>query len=138
MPTYTIVTAEHKKDLQLDHGEFKVYSLILQGEDKPVELKQKAASPPPAQGMRLDGTIEDGPYGKVFKKEFQARGGFGGAPDPKREARIVRQHSQEMAIYWFEVLKRHDMLTPEQQAKGARYVIDLADFFQADAMKDRA
>ena len=100
MPTYTIVTAEHKKDLQLDHGEFKVYSLILQGEDKPVELKQKAASAPPAQGQRIDGTIEDGPYGKVFKKEFAPRTG-GGGKSPKESAQIARMNAQTQALkYW--------------------------------------
>ena len=138
MSVYTVESASVKKTLQLDHGEFTVYTVTLQGHGD-VELKQKASSPAPAQGASLTGTIEDTQYGRVFKKEFQPRPGGGGyQPDPAKEARIVRQHSQQMAIYWFEILKRHDMLTPEQQAKGARYLIDLTDFFQADAMKERA
>ena len=100
MATYTIVTAEHKKDLTLDHGDFKVYALSLQGQDGTVELKQKAASPPPAQGQRIDGTIEDGPYGKVFKKEFAPRTG-GGGKSPKESAQIARMNAQTQALkYW--------------------------------------
>lgn len=70
-----------------------------------VEWSRKATSAAPSQGQTVDGSIaENGNYGLKFKKASGGGGGGGGwgggsrPEDPKRNARIVRQHSQSCAL----------------------------------------
>lgn len=69
-------------------------------------------------GQSYFGTITENQYGKMFKKEKPQQGSTttaGGANhrdwkpeserDPERSARILRQHSQEMALRWIHETK---------------------------------
>lgn len=100
MPDYKVITAEHKKDVTTDKGAFQVIALALDanGVIEGAEWFAKKTTAIPAPGDILTGTLEQSQYGKKFKR---APAGFGGGPrqeDPKRQAMIVRQHSQTAAI----------------------------------------
>lgn len=101
----TVKAIESKRDKELaGKGSFHSYKLTVEEngtEHTGVELFQKADSIPPSVGQQIDGTLEDGPYGKKIKKA-QRLGGPGGGGfrprDPKESAAIQHQHSQEMAV----------------------------------------
>lgn len=60
------------------YGQMVSYKLKLEGVDAPVELGQKTTTPAPQAGATLSGHVEDGPYGKKFKKEQAQFGGGSG------------------------------------------------------------
>lgn len=62
------------RDYETKFGAMKSYKIMLDGGEV-VELSQKASTPAPTVGQELEGHIEEGQYGKKFKKEFQ-QGGF--------------------------------------------------------------
>jgi hypothetical protein len=67
-----------------------------------VEWSKKQGSPPPQIGETVDCTVDtEAQYGPKLKVNFQ-QGGFGGGGGnrmtPEREAQIIRQHSQHMAL----------------------------------------
>ena len=97
-------------------GKFNAYRCSLKGPDgnstENVEVNYKVqadgSAKTPAVGDTLTGDIQSGPevkYGPKFKKA-QVGGGFGGGGGggggsrwtPEREASVIRQHSQHMAI----------------------------------------
>lgn len=98
--TYTIklVTPE-VRDYSTQYGDMKSYKLILNEmydpnlsdfEQTVVELSQKASTPAPKVGDKLEGTVDmSGQFGPKFKKDYAggARPGGGGGPtrtsDPK-------------------------------------------------------
>jgi hypothetical protein len=99
MPTYAVTAAEEKKRVDGKYGPMVVFNLRLKGPDgieHTAEWFTKATTPLPAPGTSLEGDLEDGQYGKSFKKAKPANG-FGGR-EPRDSGRIERQHSQEMAI----------------------------------------
>ena len=104
MPTFTVKSAQHRRAVTNQHGDFQVIGLTLvngDGEPKGVEWFTKATTPIPEEGATLEGTIENGQYGPVFKKAKPAfNGGGGRGRDPKESAQIVQQHSQEMALLY--------------------------------------
>jgi hypothetical protein len=99
MPTYAVTAAEEKKRVDGKYGPMVVFNLRLKGPDgieHTAEWFTKATTPLPAPGTSLEGDLEDGQYGKSFKKAKPANG-FGGR-EPRDSGRIERQHSQEMAL----------------------------------------
>src|SRR4051812_39660882 len=103
--TYTVVSARHKKTVDGQHGPLQIIALILQDTNGPVDAEwaTKPETPVPTEGQQLEGTLESGPYGLKFKRTPAASFGVGGGgggwrDDPERERRIVRQHSEHMAL----------------------------------------
>lgn len=101
MSTLKVQKVDHKKSF--DWG--NVYAVIgeLDGELETVEIGAKEANAPKV-GDILEGTVEDGPYGKKFKKDrplgFAGRsGGFAPRPeDPEKQKMIVRQNALGNAV----------------------------------------
>ena len=102
----------------------------------------------PQPGDTVTGDIEDGPevkYGPKFKKA-QVGGGFGGGGGgggsrwtPEREASVIRQHSQHMAVLALNGMHPSGpplVTDPTDDSEGAadwrRMVRRLTDFFDAD------
>jgi hypothetical protein len=110
MPAYTITAVDpnpprqwssqkggpmlsYRVDLQRDEDQFAIRN---------VEWSRKQASPAPTVGQKLNCTVDmEAQYGPKLKVE-QEGGGFGGGRGggmtPEREAQIIRQHSQHMAL----------------------------------------
>lgn len=122
--TYTVeaITGNDEKP-DKGYGPMRSIFMNLSGEGR-VEWYTKAATQPPAIGSQLTGMVEDGQYGKKFKKAKPANG-FGGGPrpeDPVRSKRILRMHSQDMAIGTFHLAK---LLGLEKPFDGVETVGDL-------------
>jgi hypothetical protein len=107
VPDYTLLSATLDSTFTTANGQFNVYEVELQdsnGEKTLAKLNTKSSSPSPPAGP-ITGNLENTPYGWKFKKEFAPKpGGFGGgAPrnDPDTQAKIVRQHSQTVAVAIF-------------------------------------
>jgi hypothetical protein len=105
MATFTIRDVEKRKQFTTKHGStLQSYGLTLEDGEKqliPVELNQKLETAEPVIGATIEGTVEDGQYGKKFKKEqANSSGGFGGGKgrDPKMEAQIRHMHAQKCAL----------------------------------------
>lgn len=139
MTAFTVTAIEAEANTwQNDHGEFRTYRLKLEGQDKVAHLNQKAATPAPAVGAVLDLDLTPHPrFADAWKaKKVQAANGFGGGGggrgrSPEESARIVQQHSQEMALRYAELQhacgKLPDNFTLEQ-------ILVIASKFAADAM----
>jgi hypothetical protein len=136
MPEYTIVAAEHKKDMPAKEG-FKpsqIISLVLSDGPNRHEaewITSKDTDPSSLVGQRKGFTLESTQYGIRAKADRPAFGGGGMRPrDPKETSAIVRQHSQHMAVLLLQakatagVLGEHD-LTPAK-------IKQLTDFFDDD------
>lgn len=138
--TYTVKGAALKKDnIQSQHGVFKTLTLLLatEGQAEPVaaEWYTKQETPVPAEGSTLEGEITVDPqWGPKFKKAQQ--GGFGGGGfrgrSPEENRRIVRQHSQEMAIRWAELAHARGKLPEDFKTDD---LLKLVDVFHRDAME---
>jgi hypothetical protein len=101
-------------------GNFQKFYVDFEGSDDTYWRRKEGDKP--EVGKSYYGTITEGNYGPMFKKEkkpegggFEARpGGRGGdwqpesERDPERAARILRQHSQEMALRWTALLQAAD------------------------------
>ena len=108
MPTYTITdVSSNVRDWNSQQGgPMKEYRVHLQGTGPSdpqilnVEWSRKATSPAPTEGQQVEGTLEDrGQHGLKLKvAPSLGGGGFARPEDPKRAARILRQHSQAMAL----------------------------------------
>lgn len=101
MPAYTIKTVDGPREWQSKYGPMNSFTLTVDGHDGPVELSQKQATAPPLVGQSVEGEIvaaHDPKFPPKLKRAQQGGGGFGGGMSPEREKKIVRQHSQSMAI----------------------------------------
>ena len=141
--TYTVKGAALKKDnIQSQHGVFKTLSLVLQeqgqAETTTAEWYTKQDTPIPAEGSTLEGDITVDPqWGPKFKKA--AVGGFGGGGfrgrSPEENRRIVRQHSQDMALRYAQLRLDDGDLPPKFTLEKLKAAID---FFHKDAMEGGA
>jgi len=105
MPTFTITdVSPNVRDWNSQQGgpmkEYRVH--LAEGDQRHmnVEWSRKATSPAPTEGQQVEGTLEDrGQHGLKLKVAPSfGGGGFARPEDPKRAARILRQHSQDMAL----------------------------------------
>jgi hypothetical protein len=132
MPNYTVTAAEEKKKFDGKYGPMVVFTLRLKGSDgieHTAEWLTKATTPLPATGTSLEGDLEDGQYGKSFKKAKPANGFSGGGMSPERQAAVQRQHSQEMAIRAVALLTQEVKPTTDALRASIR---EWTDWFDAD------
>jgi hypothetical protein len=135
--TYTVVAAEHKADKpDTGYGEMQVIALSLKGPDgtiKQAEWFTKKSTSVPSPGVQLVGEIRSGQYGLQFKKVASAASGFGPRPeDPQRKKRIVRQHSQSMALQALALRFSPETFYAMPPDEFTRRLRELADWFDAD------
>lgn len=133
--TVTAIESQREKNIP-GKGDFISWKLTVKddtGEHSGVELFQRKDSVPPAVGQVIDGTIEQGQFGPKIRKAAKMGGGFGRQRDPKESARIVRQHSQEMAIRWTVVAHSRGLLPETFKLNDLEQVID---WFQRDVEKE--
>lgn len=143
--TFTILRAEKKADKpDKGYGPMQVILLELETANGPVvaDWFTKAATPVPAAGGQLVGDLKAGEYGMQFKKAPAFTGG--GAPrpeDPQRQKRIVRQHSQSMALATLKLAADLGVLIPgsdpmpQNTADLFSLIAKTADWFDADVEK---
>ena len=140
MPDYKVITAEKVKSITNDKGEFQTIALTLdvEGQIRGAEWFAKATTPIPTAGSFITGTLENDPkWGWKFKKA-QAGGGFGGGPrpeDPKRQAMIVRQHSQTAAVSLLDLMTRLGVVKVESKADAFQAYVGIVDWLDTDAKK---
>jgi hypothetical protein len=135
-----------------DGHRFLAYDLKLEGEPERVEWSRKPDSDPPKPGEKTPlANIQNGPHGKRLRVDWDAmkehKAGSGSPRrskgsdwtpeaqrDPERSARILRQHSQEMAIRL--VASNPDFPSLENDAQGTTQLSErlkaLVDAFDAD------
>jgi hypothetical protein len=134
----TVTAIESQRDKELPgKGTFVSYKLTVDDGTTTtanVELFQKKDSIPPEVGKSYENwSLEQSQYGMKIKKA----GGFGGAGprqrDPKESARIVRQHSQEMAIHWTALAHSRGMLPEAFKLPDLEQIVD---WFQRDVERE--
>jgi len=144
MPVYTItdVSSNVRDWSSQQGGPMKEYRVHLSSGDEKhmnVEWSRKATSPAPTEGQQVEGTLEDrGSHGLKLKVAPSfGGGGFARPEDPKRAARILRQHSQDMALRTIALALEHGMYPdpPKDGSDLMSAVRQLADWFDADAEK---
>lgn len=131
MPTYTVREIRSARNWPSDEDTKVVYyDFLVDGEDRLVNVGRKPGNPLTV-GTVLEGTMEAGDRGALkFKK---AQNGFGGGPrprDPQEGARIIRQHSQEMALLYAALRAEKELLPDPFTLADLKKVID---WFEADA-----
>jgi hypothetical protein len=150
--TYTIAEVGDKREWSNDHGAFWAYPLTVEDSSGQkhlgVEWSRKQTSRAPEVGERVVAEIQGGPHGEKLKVDLNATKELSGGStsssgsksyeakswqpeaqrDPERAARILRQHSQEMALR----LSTHNA---RGEAIPAEEVFELADLFDADVIK---
>jgi hypothetical protein len=132
VPDFKVVSASKKKDVQGKHGPMQVINLVLEDAEgrKNAEWFTKAETQLPQPGSTLDGTLESGEYGLKFKKAQGAGfggGGGGKGRSPEENARIVRQHSQEMALRYAVAKASAGQLPDDFKPKDLLLIIDWFD-----------
>jgi len=142
MPTYTITdVSPNVRDWNSQQGgpmkEYRVH--LANGDEKHmnVEWSRKATSPAPTEGQQVDAVLEDrGQHGLKLKVAPSfGGGGFARPEDPKRAARILRQHSQDMAMQAIVILQQGDSPTAFTGETLRKTILVWADWFDADAEK---
>jgi len=143
VPTFTITdVSPNVRDWNSQQGgpmkEYRVH--LAEGDQRHmnVEWSRKATSPAPTEGQQIEGTIEDrGQHGLKLKVAPSfGGGGFARPEDPKRAARILRQHSQDMALRTLELSERAGfMALPEDAQAFFDLIKRTADWFDKDANK---
>lgn len=102
MAEYRIqAVAMEVKEYTSKFGDMKNYRVQLSGETDMVNINQKAATPAPLVGDVLNGTIEEGQYGKKFKKEYNPSGGPGlrsGGSKPFDSFSMYLSYAKDIAV----------------------------------------
>ncbi|HET7455412.1 MAG TPA: hypothetical protein VFJ76_07825 [Solirubrobacterales bacterium] len=122
-------------------GEFQKFYVDFEGSDDTYWRRRKGDAP--EVGKSYYGTISEGNYGPMFKKEKRPEGsseastGGGGSKrewkpesqyDPEKVARITRAHAQKMALEWAALLQQ----SPGPLTLTLPNIFQLADAFQHD------
>lgn len=133
MPSYTVTEVvgarpwPSKEDTQTIY-----YDVRLQDFDGLVDVGRKPGNPVTV-GTVLDGEIQPTQFaGKFkFKRSNNGYGGGGGkGRSPEENAKIVRQHSQEMALRYAAIRAEKELLPNPFKLSDLKAVID---WFDADA-----
>jgi hypothetical protein len=129
--TYVVQAVGQPRPWNGQYGPMVSYDLDVvdpQGSISTVELNQKPDTPAPQANAQLFGRIEQGTRGLRFKKAQQPQQGqLNGAQrrdDPDRQRSIVRQHSQHMALLYFQI---------KGSVGGLSELVTAIDWFERDA-----
>ena len=134
--TYTIEAVTNQREWDFNGQKNIDYYVTLKEDDRAgVFITKRPNSDPPKPGEQIAGEFEQRDVGgrtlwklKPDKKPFGGGGGGGFRPeDPERSRRILRQHSQHMAILW---LQAAGMIQSGQATLEALF--SLADEFDRD------
>ena len=133
--TYTVLNVVgDPREWEGRYGKNLSYTVALKDVDGVVELSQKPETPAPKAGDELTGEItpSSGNFPPKFKKDKPQGGGnwSGGGMSPEREKKIVRQHSQHMALQYAAIHATQGKL-PDEFSLGDLFKI--ADQFDKDA-----
>lgn len=99
--TFVLTEVSGPREWTGKFGPMHSYDVAVEGTQERFEISQKPETPPPTAGQTFTGEIVDGRegYPRKLKRAQQPGGGYGPRQeDPARAKRIVRQHSQDMAI----------------------------------------
>jgi hypothetical protein len=130
MHTLTVVSQPREWDSQKG-GPMKSYTVKVEGDDGAYEIARKASSPAPTVGQKIDVAEvvpSNGNYPPKIKLAFGGKGG-GGGRTPEEQARIQRQHGQEMAIRWAALAHARGKLPDDFKLGDLTAIID---WFDAD------
>lgn len=125
------------RDWDFSGNSYRSYYVNFEGDERRVEIAQKPETPAPNVGDTLTGHIEEqNRNGSVYFKFRKAKAGnFGGGgqprpEDPARAKRIVRQHSQGMALQYAALRHSQGKLPDDFKLED---LFKIADRFDADA-----
>lgn len=133
---FTIVSAQHKKDLPPKEGMAAKQVVVLRLTDGTTEheaewLTVTTTDVDALPGTRIAGKLEPSQYGMKFRKDSQSFGGGGQrGRSPEDTASIVRQHSQHMAVLLLQAKATAGVLT-EEDLKPPK-IRSLTDWFDDD------
>lgn len=133
--THTITNVSDPREWQSQQGgPMKSYTIKVQGDEGAYELSKKASSAPPAVGQSIDvAQVIPPKQGTTFPPKIKLQfggNGRGGGMTPEREAQIVRQHSQEMALRYAAIKATLGELPSDFKPSD---LFKIADLFDADA-----
>lgn len=114
-------------------GPMKSYTIRVENDEGAYELSKKADSQPPALGQTIDvAQVIPPKEGTTFppKLKLSYGGGGKGGRTPEENARIIRQHSQEMALRYAAIKASVGELPKDFKPSD---LFKLADHFDADA-----
>ncbi len=98
---------------------------LLDGQLESVIITVKDQKNAPKEGDSLDGTVEEGKFGKKFKKANSFAGGFsGGSRSPEEQNMIMRQHAVSDAIALMAIAGTKTTTTKENALKLADYFLN--------------
>lgn len=133
---HRIVNVSEPREWSSQYGDMKTYTVKVDGDQAPYQLNKKAASPAPDVGQTIQvESVTPDPEGKwpaKIKMVAPNKGGFGGGGgmSPEREAKIMRQHSQEMALRYAAIKNAQGKLPDDFKPSD---LFKIADLFDHDA-----
>lgn len=132
MATFTLTEIEKVKDIDNPPekgGPATVYRLTFEEDPRRPEFYATAKTPVPKPGDKVEGEIEESNFGPKFKRAG-ARGSSGGGfkRSPAENRKIVRQHSQEMALR-----REANLIASGNPALKGEQLRALIDWYENDA-----
>jgi len=136
MAEYTVLAAEHKKDLPAKEGMSakQVVKLRLSDGTREHEAEWLTVSTTDADalpGTRINGTLESSQWGLKFRKDSQGSGG-GRGRDPKDTAAMSRSAAQDRALAYMQVKATMGVLKDDFKPDA---LLPLIEWFQADVKR---
>ncbi len=131
--THKLVNVSDPREWESQYGPMKTYTVKFEGDQSAYQVNKKKDSPALQIGQTLDvASVTPDPEGKWPAKIrlAQGNGGKGGGRSPEENARIMRQHSQEMALR-YAAIKQAQGVLPEDFKPSDLFKV--ADLFDADA-----
>lgn len=132
MHTLTLVSVP--REYETKFGPMKSYTVKVEGDETAYEISRKADSGAPNVGQKIEvesvTDMSGGKYPPKIKLAYSKGGGGGGGMTPQREAQIIRQHSQGMAIEWAALAHTRGTLPDGFKLADLTQIID---WFDADA-----
>lgn len=134
MGAYRVTAVEGPREWEWQGQPNHDYTLTLEGAEKPAILTQRPSTAPPRVGETMDLELSAHPRFDDKLKAKRAKqfggGGGGGGRSPEENARIMRQHSQEMALRYAAIKASLGSLTADFKPETLKPIID---WFDADA-----
>lgn len=128
---YVVVSAMRSGEYQTQYGKMVKYLTMFEGEQEGCEWSMKPESPVPQPGDKVFGHIENGQYGKKFKKVSQGGGGGGGfrGESPEKQANISRQNALTNAVSY--CIAKANMMTKEKAVAylTGKQIVEVAKYF---------